>query len=129
MERISIYGKKKNNEIYYDFGKECERRINDLMNRAFISEKTAISKVYKEIRKENSSHSYYSIKRRVEKSRKIFQIIFVKGGKRKISRLRNLTSEDFMGISFLEIEKWVENQRMEIFNRVIILGTTTPMEI
>ena len=121
--------KRKMMEIYYDFGKECERRINDLTNRSFISEKTAISKVYKEIRKENSSHSYYNIKRRVEKSRKIFQIIFVEGGKRKISRLKNLTSEDFVGISFLEISKWVENQRIEIFNRVIISGTTTPMEI
>src|SRR6266487_836484 len=38
--------KRKMMEIYYDFGKECERRINDLTNRSFISEKTAISKVY-----------------------------------------------------------------------------------
>src|SRR5437588_10033637 len=52
--------KRKIMEIYYDFGKECERRINDLTNRSYISEKTAISKVYKEIRKENSSHSYYN---------------------------------------------------------------------
>src|SRR5437764_6716566 len=121
--------KRKMMEIYYDFGKECERRISDLMNKLFISEKTAISKVYKEIGKENSSHSYYNIKKRVKKSRKIFQIIFVEKGKRKISRLKNLTSEDFMGISFLKIEKWVENQRIEILNGVIISGMTTPMEI
>ena len=106
--------KRKMLEIYYDFGKEFERRITNLTSKSYITEKSAISKVYKEIMGRNPNHTYYNIKKRVEKSRKIFLIIFTVGGKGKISRLKNLNSEDFVRISFKEIEKWIENQRTEI---------------
>jgi len=106
--------KRKMLEIYYDFEKEFERKITNLTSKSYITEKSAISKVYKEIMGKNPNHTYYNIKKRVEKSRKIFLIIFTVGGKGKISRLKNLNSEDFVRISFKEIEKWIENQRTEI---------------
>ena len=100
--------KRKMMEKYYNFGREFEKKLCSLKGESFMSEKTIISKMYKEIQEKNVGSSMYTIRKRVEKSRKIYLLVF--GGKRKINKLKRLNSEDYIGFSFEEIKEWVGKQ-------------------
>ena len=50
-----------------------------------------------------------NIRRRSEKTRKIYRIISVDGGREKIKRLKVLNSEEYTKFSFKEIEEWIKN--------------------
>ncbi len=106
QEGILFTGKKEILEIYFDYGREFEERINLLLERERDDKITIISKIIDEIVKEGVNHNRRNIKRRSEKARKIYLILSSVGGKEKIKRLRKLKSEDYIRISFREIEEW-----------------------
>jgi hypothetical protein len=110
QEEILFIGKKEMMKAYYDFGKEFERKLNFYLDEVYEEERTAISKIYKEIKKENENHTEKRIKYRVEKARKIYRIILAAGGREKINKLKNLNSEEYMKFNLKEIEEWVRNR-------------------
>ena len=107
-EKILFEGKRETMEIYYEFGKKFEEKLNILLEE-YHKEKTAISKIIKEIMEGGINDNKRNIRRRSEKARKIYRIISVDGGKEKIKRLKFLNSEDYTKFSFKEIEEWAKN--------------------
>ena len=83
QERILFKGKREIIEIYYEFEKKFEKRLNILLEE-YHKEKMAISKIIKEIMKGEINDNKRNIRRRLEKARKIYRIISVDGGKEKI---------------------------------------------
>ena len=98
-------------EIYYEFGKKFEEKINTLLDDELDEEATVVSKIIEEIMKNGISHNRKNIVRRSEKARKIYKIISVEGGKEKIRKLKNLNSEDYMKFNFKEIEEWKKDRQ------------------
>ena len=96
-------------EIYYEFEKKFEEKINSLMDNEQNEEMLAVSKIIKEIMKGGVNDNKRNIRRRSEKARKIYRIISVVGGKEKIKRLKVLNLEDYTKFSFREIEEWIKN--------------------
>ena len=96
-------------EIYYEFGKRFEEKLETLLEE-YQKEKTAINKIIEEIVKGGINHNRRSIIRKSEKARKIYKIILAEGGKEKINRLKYLNSEDFMKFTMKEIKEWVKNR-------------------
>src|SRR5438045_9576141 len=107
-EKILFEGKRKTMEIYYKFGKKFEEKLNILLEE-YHKEKMAISKIIKEIMEGGINDNKKNIRKRSEKTRKIYRIISVDGGKEKIRRLKILNSEDYTKFSFRKIEEWVKN--------------------
>jgi hypothetical protein len=105
QEGILFEGKRGMMEIYYEFGKRFEEKLNVLMN-DYQKKKTAINKLIEEIIKGGINHNKRNIIRKSEKARKIYKIISKEGGKEKIRKLKNLNSEEYMKFSFNEIEEW-----------------------
>ena len=57
QEEFFLKGKKEMMKTYYDFGKEFEMKLNNLLDEEYEEERTAINKIYEEIKKENINHS------------------------------------------------------------------------
>src|SRR5436305_14204616 len=95
-------------EIYYKFGKKFERRLNILLEE-YHKEKTAISKIIKEIMEGGINDNKRNTRRRSEKARKIYRIISEDRGKEKIKRLKVLNLEEYTKFSFREIDEWIKN--------------------
>src|SRR5436190_15563537 len=108
QEGILFEGKRGTMEIYYEFEKRFEEKINILLEE-YQKEKTAINKIIEEIIGGGINHDRRNIIRKSEKARKIYRIISVDGGKEKIRRLKFLNSEDYMKFNFGEIEEWIKN--------------------
>ncbi len=106
QEGFLLSGKRKMMEIYYEFGKRFEERINSLTDDEQYEEMSAVSKIINEIMKGGINDNRRNIRKRSEKARKIYRIISVSGGKEKIKKLKVLNSEDYMKFSFGEIEEW-----------------------
>jgi len=109
QEKIVFIGKRKMLEIYYEFGKKFEEKLDNLLNEVYNEKKTAITKIIDEIKEGKTNHSRESIRKRSEKARKIYLIISAAGGKEYINRLKCLNSEEYTKFSFKEIEEWIEN--------------------
>jgi len=110
QEGILFKGKRKMMEIYYEFGKKFEEKINTLLDDELDEEATVVNKIIEEIVKNGISHNRRSIVRRSVKARKIYKIISVEGGKEKIRKLKNLNSEDYMKFNFKEIGEWKKDR-------------------
>src|SRR6266480_3474412 len=108
QEGILFEGKRGTIEIYYEFGRKFEERLNILLEE-YQKEKTAINKIIEEIIGGGINHDRRNIIRKSEKARKIYRIISVDGGKEKIRRLKFLNSEDYMKFNFGEIKEWIKN--------------------
>ena len=109
QEGFLLNGKRKMMEIYYEFGKKFEEKINNLIDNEQNEEMSAVSKIIKEIMEGGINDNKRNIRRRSEKARKIYRIISINGGKEKIRRLKVLNSENYMKFSFKEIEEWIKN--------------------
>ncbi len=109
QEGFLLNGKRKMMEIYYEFGKKFEEKVNNLIDNEQNEEMSAVSKIIKEIMKGGVNDNKRNIRRRSEKARKIYRIISVDGGKEKIKRLKVLNSEEYTKFSFKEIEEWIKN--------------------
>src|SRR5207248_645405 len=108
QEKIVFIEKRKMLEIYYEFGKRFEEKLEILLEK-YHKEPTAINKLINEILEGGINYNRRTILRKSVKARKIYRIINLNGGKEKIRRLKNLNSEDYMKFSFKEIEEWIEN--------------------
>ena len=108
QEKIVFIGKRKMLEIYYEFGKRFEEKLEILLEE-YHKEPTAINKLINEILEGGINHNRRSILRKLGKVRKIYRIISANGGKEKIRRLKHLNSEDYLKFSFKGIEEWIKN--------------------
>jgi hypothetical protein len=108
QEGILFEGKRGMMEIYYEFGKKFEEKLNVLLDE-YQKEKTAINKIIEEIIRGGINYNRRTILRKSEKARKIYKIINTVGGKEKIRKLKNLNSEEYMKFSLKEIEEWIKN--------------------
>ena len=84
QEGFLLNGKRKMMEIYYEFGKKFEEKVNNLIDNEQNEEMSAVSKIIKEIMKGGVNDNKRNIRRRSEKARKIYRIISVDGGREKI---------------------------------------------
>ena len=108
QEKIVFIEKRKMLEIYYEFGKRFEEKLEILLEE-YHKEPTAINKLINEILEGGINHNRRSILRKLGKVRKIYRIISANGGKEKIRRLKHLNSEDYLKFSYKGIEEWVKN--------------------
>ena len=109
QEGILFEGKRGMIEIYFEFGRIFEEKINNLIDNEQNEEISAVTKIIDEIMKGGINHNRRTILRKSEKARKIYKIISADGGKEKIRRLKFLNSEDYMKFNFKEIEEWIKN--------------------
>ena len=112
QEGILFEGKRGMMDIYYEFGKKFEEKINSLMDNEQNEEMSAVSNIIDEIMKEGINHNRRTILRKSEKARKIYLILSVVGGKEKIKRLKNLNTEEYMKFHLKEIKEWIENRQI-----------------
>jgi hypothetical protein len=109
QEGILFEGKRGMMEIYFEFGRIFEEKINNLIDNEQNEEISAVTKIIDEIMKGGVNHNRRTILRKSEKARKIYKIISADGGKEKIKKLKYLNSEDYMKFNFKEIEEWIKN--------------------